>query len=83
MDLSVVIVNWNVRELLGRCLASLEANRGNLSLKVIVVDNASSRMLHPPNRFRRQRIRISRSRILYFRRYFGAGRANVIRLFFF
>ncbi len=42
MDLSVIIVNWNVRELLRRCLASIEAHRGDLSLEVIVVDNASS-----------------------------------------
>jgi N-acetylglucosaminyl-diphospho-decaprenol L-rhamnosyltransferase len=42
MDLSVIIVNWNVCNLLRRCLASIEANRGSLSLEVIVVDNASS-----------------------------------------
>lgn len=42
MDLSLIIVNWNVCELLRRCLASIELNRGNLSLEVIVVDNASS-----------------------------------------
>lgn len=42
MDLSLIIVNWNVCDLLRRCLASIELNRGNLSLEVIVVDNASS-----------------------------------------
>lgn len=42
MDLSIIIVNWNVRELLRRCLASIEANRGDLSLEVIVVDNTSA-----------------------------------------
>lgn len=41
MDLSIIIVNWNVCELLRRCLASIEANRGDLSLEAIVVDNAS------------------------------------------
>ncbi len=41
MDLSIIIVNWNVCELLRRCLASIEANRGALSLEIIVVDNAS------------------------------------------
>lgn len=41
VDLSIVIVNWNVRELLRRCLASIFA--ADLpSLEVIVVDNASS-----------------------------------------
>jgi GT2 family glycosyltransferase len=41
-DLSIIVVSWNVRELLNECLASLEANRGRLSLQVIVVDSASS-----------------------------------------
>ncbi len=42
MDLSIIIVNWNICELLRHCLASVAANRGDLSLEVIVVDNASS-----------------------------------------
>jgi N-acetylglucosaminyl-diphospho-decaprenol L-rhamnosyltransferase len=42
MDLSIIIVNWNVCNLLRRCLASIETNRGNLSLEIVVVDNASS-----------------------------------------
>lgn len=40
-DLSIVIVSWNVRELLRACLASLEAGRGDLALQVIVVDGDS------------------------------------------
>ncbi len=39
IDLSVVILNWNVCELLDRCLASLRSDR--YSLEIIVVDNAS------------------------------------------
>jgi GT2 family glycosyltransferase len=43
IDLSVVIVNWNVRELLRRCLLSLvESGQRRLSYDVIVVDCASS-----------------------------------------
>jgi GT2 family glycosyltransferase len=42
VDLSIVIVNWNVCELLRRCLASIKAHRGNLSIEIIVVDNASA-----------------------------------------
>lgn len=42
MDLSIIIVNWNVCELLRRCLASIQVDRGNLTVEVIVVDNASS-----------------------------------------
>lgn len=42
-DLSVLIVSWNVRQLLLSCLAALPAAVGNaLSCEVIVVDNASS-----------------------------------------
>jgi GT2 family glycosyltransferase len=40
-DLSVVIVSWNTRELLDRCLASVFAASGSLSCEVCVVDNAS------------------------------------------
>ncbi len=41
-DLSIIIVNWNVRELLRDCLHSIDAGRGGLALEVIVVDSASS-----------------------------------------
>jgi N-acetylglucosaminyl-diphospho-decaprenol L-rhamnosyltransferase len=39
--LSIVIVSWNTRDLLERCLSSLQAARGDLELEIIVVDNAS------------------------------------------
>lgn len=39
-DLSIIIVNWNTRQLLLDCLRSLEASQ--LWVEVIVVDNASS-----------------------------------------
>ncbi|MDH7487168.1 MAG: glycosyltransferase family 2 protein [Anaerolineae bacterium] len=50
IDLSIIIVNWNVRELLRRCLTSIveasiagtEPGTRNLELETIVVDNASS-----------------------------------------
>ena len=46
VDISIVIVNWNVRELLHRCLSSLRATAllpgtGGLTCEVVVVDNAS------------------------------------------
>ena len=41
MDLSIIIVNWNVCDLLRRCLTSIQTNQGDLLLEVIVVDNAS------------------------------------------
>jgi len=37
-DLSVIIVNWNTREILLNCLASIEHGAGRF--EVIVVDNA-------------------------------------------
>lgn len=41
-DLSVIIVNWNTRELLAQCLHSVYNTAGDLSLEVFVVDNAST-----------------------------------------
>jgi len=42
VDLSIVILNWNVRDLLRQCLTSVYATRSTLATQVIVVDNASS-----------------------------------------
>ena len=40
-ELSVVVVNYNTREPLRRCLQSLHAERDHVDLEVIVVDNGS------------------------------------------
>jgi GT2 family glycosyltransferase len=37
----VIIVSWNVRDLLRRCIESVLSTRTNLSVETIVVDNAS------------------------------------------
>jgi GT2 family glycosyltransferase len=42
MDVSVIIVNWNTRDLLGQCLQSVYNTASGLDLEVIVVDNAST-----------------------------------------
>lgn len=44
MDLGIVIVNWNVRDLLRACLESvfLDLLQSRVSARVVVVDNASS-----------------------------------------
>lgn len=42
MDVSIVIVNWNVRELLAACLRSLNTSRTPHNYEIIVVDNNSS-----------------------------------------
>lgn len=39
---SVIIVNWNAREMLRGCLESLRENPHNLRIEVILVDNGSS-----------------------------------------
>ncbi|NLF66706.1 MAG: glycosyltransferase family 2 protein [Chloroflexi bacterium] len=41
-DLTIVVVSWNVRDLLRGCLASIDRGRGDLALQVIVVDSAST-----------------------------------------
>jgi len=43
LDLSIIIVNYNTKEFLRRCLASiLQSMEGKLRYEIIVVDNASS-----------------------------------------
>lgn len=41
MDLSIIIVNWNTKDLLRNCLKSIEQHAGELRLEVFVVDNNS------------------------------------------
>lgn len=41
LDLSVIIVNWNTRDLLLKCLACVYKAQGPLAMEVIVVDNHS------------------------------------------
>jgi GT2 family glycosyltransferase len=41
MDLSISIVNWNTRDLLDQCLASIYETTHGIEFEVIVVDNAS------------------------------------------
>lgn len=42
VDVSVVIVSWNTRELLRDCLASIFGQTGDIAFEVIVVDNDSA-----------------------------------------
>lgn len=42
MDVSIIIVSWNARGLLLKCLESIPRGLGRLEAEVIVVDNASS-----------------------------------------
>ena len=42
IDLSIIIVTWNVKDYALQCLKSLQQQEGALSMETIVVDNASS-----------------------------------------
>jgi len=41
-DLGIVIVNWNTRDYLKRCLETILASTGDFSYRAVVVDNAST-----------------------------------------
>jgi len=41
VDLGIIIVNWNTRDLLQRCLETVYASQGDFTYSVVVVDNAS------------------------------------------
>lgn len=41
-DVSVIIVSFNTRDILRRCLESVRAHKGDVSVEVIVIDNASA-----------------------------------------
>jgi N-acetylglucosaminyl-diphospho-decaprenol L-rhamnosyltransferase len=40
--ISLIVLNWNTRDLLAHCLDSIEQHKGELQLEIIVVDNAST-----------------------------------------
>ncbi len=42
VDVTVVIVSWNTRDILRDCLASVYAQTRNVSIEVVVIDNASA-----------------------------------------
>ena len=42
LDLSIIIVNYNTKEFLKRCIASIVGNVKGVSYEVIIIDNASS-----------------------------------------
>src|SRR5689334_1272514 len=42
LDLGIILLNWNTRDLLRECLRSAYASRGDFTFQVCVVDNAST-----------------------------------------
>ena len=41
MELSIIIVNWNSKEHLGKCLASLRSHPCKFGHEIVVIDSAS------------------------------------------
>jgi GT2 family glycosyltransferase len=42
LDVSIIIVNWNAKDLLARCLRCVQATAHQVSYEIIVIDNAST-----------------------------------------
>lgn len=42
MELSIIVVNWNTKQLLRRCLQSVQDTVSGVGFEIIVIDNASS-----------------------------------------
>lgn len=42
MDVSIVIVNWNTRDILRNCLRSIYEQAGEVNFEVVVIDNGST-----------------------------------------
>ncbi len=42
VDLSIIIVSWNVRDYLAACLETIQANAADLAFEILVVDSGSS-----------------------------------------
>lgn len=42
LDVSIIVVNWNTKNLLNQCLKSIYEQAGNITCEIIVVDNNSS-----------------------------------------
>jgi len=42
VDVSIIIVNWNTKELLRDCLSSVYEHAGDIDYEIIVIDNAST-----------------------------------------
>lgn len=71
MDVSIIIVNYNTRDLIIECLKSLYDKTTGLSFEVIVVDNASS-----DDSVEQVRLKFPQVRLIESQENLGFGRAN-------
>jgi N-acetylglucosaminyl-diphospho-decaprenol L-rhamnosyltransferase len=71
MELSIIIVNWNTRDLVAKCLDSIYAYPPNCNFDIWVVDNASS-----DGSAQTVRERFSNVRLIENRENLGFARAN-------
>jgi N-acetylglucosaminyl-diphospho-decaprenol L-rhamnosyltransferase len=71
LDLSIVIINWNTRDLTLQCLQSVHQTLDSLEFEAIVVDNAST-----DDSVAAVRARFPRARVIENRENVGFARAN-------
>lgn len=72
IDLSIIIVSWNVKEYLENCLSSIFSNlKNDLDYEIIVVDNASS-----DNAVPELRIKFPQVQFIVNKENLGFGKAN-------
>lgn len=74
LDLSVVIVNFNTKELLGNCLDSIARYTKGINYEIIIVDNASSD--GSVDEIKKRRLRVKGLKTIFNKENLGFATAN-------